>query len=323
MHLQIQVSSHDLDEIGAAVAFTGARLTSVQAIAPDASTRRFYRLRLTGYTSLVACVYPVGEEARLDHDWAVHQWAWRRQLPVPEPLSRTARVALSADLGECGLEDALRHDSEAVLPATLACMKAFQRCPPRGVPNPAFDAALLRRELEGFARLLDLAASAAARVGSFFDHLVGRLVQHPYRITHRDFHANNLLLYDNRVWAVDFQDVRLGPDTYDLVSLLRERAGGEVIGDESRWCAAGAKLLRWQPGWGERYLECAGQRGLKVLGTFLRLAQTGKQSYLAYVPTAARKTLQALHELRAPEVLTEAVARLAERNAYNRNGEEP
>lgn len=323
MHVQIPLSSRDLDEISAAVAFTGARLTSVHAIAPDASTRRFYRLRLTGCPSLVACVYPVGEEARLDHDWTVHRWAWRRKLPIPEPLSRTARVALSTDLGERGLDAVLRSDGEIVLPAVLKCMEAFQQCPPDQNPNSPFDAALFRRELDGFAHLLDIPATAAASVGSFFNHLVGRLVQHPYRITHRDFHANNLLLYDNMVWAVDFQDVRLGPDTYDLVSLLRERAGAEVIGDEARWCADGAKLLRWKPGWGERYLECACQRGLKVLGTFMRLAQTGQRSYLAYVPAAARKALQALHELGAPGALTDAVARFADQTAYNRSGEEP
>ncbi len=323
MHTQPLPDSQDLDEIGAAVASTGASLGSVHAIAPDASTRRFYRLGLRERPSLVACVYAPGEERRLDHDWAVHQWAWRRKLPVPEPIGCTRRVILSADLGDRVLDAVLRKDGEAVLPAALACLQAFQECAPRRVPNPAFDAALFRRELEGFAIFLDSRAAAAAAVNAFLDGLARSLERHPYRVTHRDFHANNLLLHEGSVRVVDFQDLRRGPDTYDLVSLLRERAGGELIPDEARWCSEAADLVHWQPGWQARYLECACQRGLKVLGTFLRLARGGQPLYLAYLPSAARKTRQALVELGAPGALIDGVAHIAEVNAYNRPGEEP
>lgn len=307
----------------AAVAGMGARLVTVEAIAPDASTRRFYRIGLADHPSLVACVYPTGEEPRLRHDLTVQQWAWRRHLPVPAPVTSTARVILSADLGSRDLEGVLRQDGEAVLPATLACLKTFQECASPGAPNPPFDAALFRRELEGFTVFLQPPAVADPAVQAFLDRLSQRLEGHPYRLVHRDFHANNLLLHGGRVWAVDFQDLRAGPDTYDLVSLLRERAGGETIAEEEQWCAEAAGLLGWEVGWRERYLECACQRGLKVLGTFLRLARHGSASYLAYLPSAARKTHQALIELEAPRRLIDEVASIAETNAYNRHGEEP
>ncbi len=311
MHTQSSLAVPDLEKIRAAVNTTGATLRGVQAIAPDASTRRFYRLALAERESLVACVYPPGEETRLAHDWAVHQWAWARRLPVPEPISCTPPVILSADLGDCGLEATLRTDLEAVLPKTLACLKAFQECSPKQAPNPPFDAALFRRELEGFAAFLDRTCAGDAAVVAFLDHLSHCLAQHPYRVTHRDFHVNNLLLHQGKVVAVDFQDMRSGPDTYDLVSLLRERAGGELIFEEARWCRVSAELVGWEPGWPDRYLQAACQRGLKVLGTFLRLARSGQLSYLAYVPSAARKTLQALRQLGAPGGLVESVARLA------------
>lgn len=298
-------------------------MVGVAPLAPDASTRRFFRLEFTDRPSLVASVYPHGEEARLVHDWAVQQWACRHHLPVPAPLTRTVRVILSADLGGLGLDAVLRQENEFALHATLACLQTFQACVPREVPNPPFDRSLFRRELDGFTGFLDPHVAAEAGVQAFLDWLSRRLEQHPYRVAHRDFHANNLLLHNGRVWAVDFQDLRLGPDTYDLVSLLRERAGGEVIAKEEPWCAEAAELLGWQEGWRERYLECACQRGLKVLGTFLRLAGGGVRSYLAYIPVVARKSQQALVALRAPRLLVDAVASMAETSAYNRPGEEP
>ena len=41
-------------------------------------------------------------------------------------------------------------------------------------------------------------------------------------LCHRDYHSRNLMLHDGRLHIIDFQDARLGPDTYDLASLLRD-----------------------------------------------------------------------------------------------------
>ena len=41
-------------------------------------------------------------------------------------------------------------------------------------------------------------------------------------LCHRDYHSRNLMLHEGRLYMIDFQDARMGPDTYDLVSLLRD-----------------------------------------------------------------------------------------------------
>lgn len=310
------------DQLGAVAALLPAAVERLEPIAPDASTRHFLRLRLADASTVVACLYPTGEEERLARDWAVQQWAWRQRLPIPRPLAVAGRVTVSADLGDCQLAELVRCGGFDPLPATLDCLARFQACPPVGLPNPPFDAAFFRVELEGFIPFLPASVAARPTVREFLDDLAKRLSQHPYRLVHRDFHVNNLLFHEGAVWAVDFQDMRAGPDTYDVASLLRERAGGEAIQAEDRWQTAAAARFNWPTGWEERYLECACQRGLKVLGTFLRLAQRGRDSYLRYVPTVAAKTRQALEALGAPAVLTGEVARLAELNAYNRGEEE-
>ena len=49
------------------------------------------------------------------------------------------------------------------------------------------------------------------------------ILGHPAALCHRDFHGNNLFAAGDRVAVIDFQDLRRGPDTYDLASLLWER----------------------------------------------------------------------------------------------------
>lgn len=46
------------------------------------------------------------------------------------------------------------------------------------------------------------------------------LSKRPRVLCHRDFHSRNLLVKENHLYALDFQDARMGPVSYDLVSLL-------------------------------------------------------------------------------------------------------
>lgn len=46
------------------------------------------------------------------------------------------------------------------------------------------------------------------------------LADRPRILCHRDFHSRNLMIKEELVYAIDFQDARMGPVSYDLVSLL-------------------------------------------------------------------------------------------------------
>lgn len=48
------------------------------------------------------------------------------------------------------------------------------------------------------------------------------LHQQPKFIAHRDYHSRNVMLKHGKARVIDFQDARLGPIQYDLVSLLRD-----------------------------------------------------------------------------------------------------
>ena len=52
--------------------------------------------------------------------------------------------------------------------------------------------------------------------------MIDELAAEPRVLCHRDYHSRNLMLHEDRLYIIDFQDARMGPDTYDLVSLLRD-----------------------------------------------------------------------------------------------------
>ena len=52
--------------------------------------------------------------------------------------------------------------------------------------------------------------------------LCQRLSNEETVLTHRDFHSRNIMVKNEELKIIDFQDARLGPRQYDLVSLLRD-----------------------------------------------------------------------------------------------------
>lgn len=61
-----------------------------------------------------------------------------------------------------------------------------------------------------------------ADLTSVFIDICERLDREPKFIAHRDYHSRNLMIKLNEMRVIDFQDARLGPIQYDLVSLLRD-----------------------------------------------------------------------------------------------------
>ena len=64
--------------------------------------------------------------------------------------------------------------------------------------------------------------TACARRCARSSPIIEELASEPRVLCHRDYHSRNLMLHEGRLYIIDFQDTRMGPDTYDLVSLLRD-----------------------------------------------------------------------------------------------------
>ncbi len=288
----------------------GLKVPEFQLLPADASVRSFVRLLLPSGRTLVAMVYPSGLESQALRHAQVFLWAAGQDLPVPRMRALTHGVLVVDDLGATDLRSYLCKHA-AASSWVLLVLQSFQRSS-LAAPNPPFDAHLFLREMEQFLDAVEL-ASDKQPAAFFCRALAEALASHPYRLCHRDFHLDNLMVVGERVMAVDFQDLRAGPDTYDLVSLLRERGGSSLF--PPHFAQVAAETLGLLFGWEHRYWQCAAQRGLKALGSFLRLAKQGRDSYLRWVPEVATNTLQALEHLRAPEDLVTAVSRLQQVSA--------
>jgi aminoglycoside/choline kinase family phosphotransferase len=166
---------------------------------------------------------------------------------------------------------------------------------------PPYDATKLQTELDLFRdwfvpKLLGISWTAAFEQ-SFSDLsqcLIGNATQQPQVVVHRDFHSRNLMVVHNEELAViDFQDAVIGPITYDPVSLLKDCYVHWPRQQQLCWLLDHKRLLTEQ----QRleavdddtfvmWFDLTGlQRHIKVLGIFARLSlRDGKPTYLNDLP---------------------------------------
>jgi aminoglycoside/choline kinase family phosphotransferase len=86
----------------------------------------------------------------------------------------------------------------------------------------AFDRAKLGQEMEYTAKHL-VETRYGMRGQEYLDAVaptVNYLADRPRFMCHRDYHCRNLMVHGNKLWMIDFQDARMGPLSYDVVSLL-------------------------------------------------------------------------------------------------------
>jgi aminoglycoside/choline kinase family phosphotransferase len=126
------------------------------------------------------------------------------------------------------------------------------------------------------------------------------VARHPYVLCHRDYHGQNLHVLNDVLYLIDYQDLRMGPDTYDLASLLRDRGVARIIGDDTELglLAEYARLIGADDSIRRRYFETLLQRSIKILGTFSKQPiARGRMHYLDFIPATLDSIRRCLDEL--------------------------
>ncbi|MFW7378280.1 MAG: aminoglycoside phosphotransferase family protein [Oligoflexus sp.] len=143
------------------------------------------------------------------------------------------------------------------------------------------------------------------------------LVSGPEVFVHRDFHSRNIMLRDERLALLDFQDARLGPASYDLVSLVFDSYVPLTNESRLKILENGLEIIRTdfpqhyediQTRWQAMLL----QRQLKAIGSFGYLSiEKRRGKYLDYVPKAL-ETLDHtwVYDKRWPFLSEELLARM-------------
>ena len=186
-----------------------------------------------------------------------------------------------------------------------------------GLALEPFDEAFMAREnaifpewLLGHHLNLSLDESERQLLDEMFACLTENNLAQPQGVMHRDFHSRNLMVCggnapdDSRLAVIDFQDMVMGPLSYDLVSLLKDcyvRWPDEVIeqgmGHGFDTLSRAGLLGGLDYASFRRHADLTGmQRHLKAAGLFTRLYhRDGKSGYLKDIPRTLGYVVDVCH----------------------------
>ncbi len=282
------------------------RSARVVPLTGDASDRHYFRILPADGPSIVLALH--AGAINFESLPFANVAALLQQIPLPVPIvldhSDALGVLALQDLGDVTLQAhlgaATPTEHAALYRQAVALVELLQR---RGaelrsdafIPyGIAFDVEKLTWELEFFVkhfmeafRGVSLTSADREALSEEWAAIVNELASEPRVLCHRDYHSRNLMLHDSSLYIIDFQDARLGPDTYDLASLLRD-SYVDITDVELDDLIAYFLALRSTPDdedFRRRFDLMALQRNLKALGTFGYQTTTRRNPvYIQYIP---------------------------------------
>ena len=289
----------------------GVGVSSLTPLAGDASTRDYVRLTHAGGAkpNSVGMIMPepFTKETLPFFDVQAHLGEIGVRIPEIFAVDEAAGVILLEDCGDESLEDAWRgggwERAEPLYAAALDMMTAMQEAPAastggRIALSRRFDPEFFTNELHhtrkyAFESLLGMETDERA-LDAAFRELCEEICRIPFRLTHRDYHGRNLMVLDDAVVTIDFQDARMGPALYDPASLVFDSYVD--LGAEARdylvaryWETCGHRLFSDKEEYERALRGTAIQRNLKAIGTFAYQKEArGAERYLASIPHTAR-----------------------------------
>jgi N-acetylmuramate 1-kinase len=282
----------------------------VVPLTPDASDRRYFRILLPDAPSIVLSLYSAPFNVTALPFVNVATLMAKMPVPIPSVLGHADDLGVLAlqDLGDVTLQAHLGAASPAQHAAlyrnAVALIATLQRrgqelSSPEFLPyGISFDVEKLTWELDFFTkhfleayRGVTLADDQRAALREEFAVIVQELAAEPGVLCHRDYHSRNLMLFDGQLYMIDFQDARMGPDTYDLASLLRD-SYVDLTDQTVEELIAYFLALKGTPedaDFRRRFSVMALQRNLKALGTFgYQTTARGNPVYIQYIPRTLR-----------------------------------
>ena len=274
----------------------------VQAIAQDASARRYSRVVKGGHKAILM---EMGAESATLRDYIrIGEWLNSIGLKAPEiyDVDHVAGYALIEDFGDLSFKKAIAQGQAAKDIYGLANeVLGHLRAQKNLIELPSYAASNVhkghRRVVDWYVPAVRGTANPDGLTESYlavWKEIEAALTPCPQGFVHGDFHLENMMLVFGekglkRCGILDFQGAMIGPMPYDMGNILEDarmdvppaiREG--ILGKyDEEFCI-------W-------YRVLATQFHCRVIGQFIKMAiADGKVQYLAHIPRLARYIEDAL-----------------------------
>jgi len=297
---------------------------AVTPLAGDASARSFFRVnhsRQEDKLSAVLIVFPEGAgEAPGARYLQMGEGLALAGIPVPKVYQANSRdgYIIVEDCGDELLQDLINRGDPTPLYCQAIDLIIEMQDRVSSVTarlNPPFNEDKFLWELNFFLTHTligyygaDPTSADRASFRSFFLSICRESLNQTMVFCHRDFHSRNLMVLSGCLMVIDFQDGRLGPYPYDLVSLIEDPYAdlSMDLRDEMKQYYFSQRPSNLKNIFFDDFMRdydmISIQRLIKAAGTYgYMFEEKGDPGYLAYLPKVFRRVSSILEKY--PELM--------------------
>ncbi|MFN3696038.1 MAG: aminoglycoside phosphotransferase family protein [Pseudobdellovibrio sp.] len=315
----------------------------VYQLAGDASARKYYRVIHNETTYVLMSWEPFNEENYPFISVLNHFHLHNVHVPEIKKIGATNGLLLLEDLGDLTLErkfwessqqesswDFYKKSLDEIIKIHTVATDSTHKTTAKEI---MFDVAKFSWEfnyarehlIEGVLKL-SLSELQKSELNKIFTDISEKLHKQPKVICHRDYHSRNLMIKLDQVYVIDFQDARLGPIQYDLVSLLKDSyvdINDQYADKMLKYYLNQTQFLQKQKitvdEFNEVYELQSIQRCFKACGSFASfMNMRGDKRYLKYLSPTLKRVAKSLNHFSEYKLLMDV---LIDSGAFEKNYE--
>jgi aminoglycoside/choline kinase family phosphotransferase len=307
---------------------SNAELVSVSPLSGDASNRSYFRLILKGFKKKSAILMKLNQIDRgimseeivnLQKKFTeipflnIQRFLYDIKVRVPEVYYYSAdnNMIFIEDFGNQVMYDVLKRDNADRAKLYRMAIDQLTDMQFGGIKKKnndcyafwhRFDEKLFMWE---FSHFIEYAIEKREKtkqedlkeIERFFRNITEMITGEIDVFTHRDYHSKNLMVMEDELGILDFQDALIGPPQYDLASLLRDSYTELEDGFVYECVEHYVKRVKERYGlkfglekFTEKFDLMSIQRNLKAVGRFHYIAIVKKNpNYLQFIPGTLKK----------------------------------
>ena len=258
----------------------GTQSFNLEPLREEASNRKYFRIK-TDKKSFVLVDNSENTEQAANFLYS-SKLLINSSINVPEiyAFSEDLRFMLMQDLGEHTLDAATQVNDKEILVKALEQLSLIYFCDQDILKSCTKDSLLKQTEaFTEFCSEQGCNANEIQELELLRKELVENLLNQQFMPVHNDFERRNLMLFEDQLFVIDFQDLNVGPIGIDLASLLFEHDRDypeELLEEVLNLHIINTGLQIEVDEIMNHIMSALSHRSMRIVGTFNRYFKDGK-----------------------------------------------
>ena len=253
---------------------------NIEELRQEASDRKYYRIKADNVSYVLADNFDKTDQSA--NFLYASKILKNSSVNVPEVLafSEDLRFLLLQDLGDKSLDTDNEFKDEKILEMALEQLSKIYFSDQDVLRSATKESLLIQtNSFIDFCKENKLSNDELKALENLRNNLVQNLLNQQFIPTHNDFERRNLMMFEENLFVIDFQDLNMGPIGIDLASIMYEHSYEypKVLIDDSREKDLknnGLKASRQELK--NIIMHALAHRSMRIVGAFNKYFKEGK-----------------------------------------------